>query len=52
MTTYHLNRIRCSEHASVFSVTGPGLGSPLYSLEDAVCEVEGQSVSAWWELTA
>lgn len=47
MTTYHLNRFRCSESASVGSVTGPGLSAPLYSLEDVVREVEGQPVSAW-----
>ncbi len=47
MPTYHLNRIRCSEHASVGSVTGPGLGSPLYSLEDVVREVAGMPVESW-----
>ena len=47
MTTYALNRIRCSEHASVGSVIGPGLSSPLYSLEDVVREVEGQPVASW-----
>jgi hypothetical protein len=47
VTTYALNRIRCSEHASVGSVIGPGLSSPLYSLEDVVREVEGQPVASW-----
>lgn len=44
---YTLNRFRCSEFASVGTVSGPGLSSPLYSLEDVVREVEGQPVEAW-----
>lgn len=47
MTVYNLNRFRCSESASVGTVSGPGLSSPLYSIEDVVREVEGQPVEAW-----